>query len=133
MPADDGLRLDDDKDVRPARPQARQNEPKGSVDLAQARAARGASEVGQLLAKGEVFERQLRAGAEGGTQRSKDVHTQAGHGWIMHEVGGHLSPNVATVGKRPARMNTWRTTRGPTMTWLWRGTFEANASPPTRR
>jgi hypothetical protein len=85
VPADDGLRLDDDKDVRPARPQARQNEPKGSVDLAQARAARGASEVGQLLAKGEVFERQLRAGAEGGTQRSKDVHTQAGHGWIMHE------------------------------------------------
>jgi hypothetical protein len=42
-------------------------------------------EVGQLLSKGEIFERQLRAGVEGGTQRSDQAHEQGGHGWIMHE------------------------------------------------
>jgi hypothetical protein len=31
---------------------------------------RGTPEVGELLAKGEVFERQLRAGTEDGTQCS---------------------------------------------------------------
>jgi hypothetical protein len=40
-------------------------------------------------------------------QRSKEVRTQAGHGWIMHEVGGHRPLNVATVGKRAAQMPTW--------------------------
>ena len=48
-------------------------------------ATRRVPKVGQLLAKGEVFERQLRAGAEGGTQHSKKAHEQGGHGWIMHE------------------------------------------------
>jgi len=28
----------------------------------------------------------------------------------MHEVGGHRSPIVATVGKQAPRMRTWRTT-----------------------
>jgi hypothetical protein len=42
-------------------------------------------EVGELLAKAEVFERQLRAGAEDGTQRSKEAHEQGGHGWMMHD------------------------------------------------
>jgi hypothetical protein len=34
---------------------------------------------------GEVFECQLRASAEGGTQRSKEAYEQGSHGWIMHE------------------------------------------------
>src|ERR1019366_5482674 len=36
VPADDGVWLDDDQDIRPARPQARQNEPKGAVGHAHA-------------------------------------------------------------------------------------------------
>ena len=32
-----------------------------------------------------LFERQLRAGAEGGTQHTKEAYGQGGHGWIMHE------------------------------------------------
>ena len=66
-----------------------------------------------LLAKGEVFERQLRAGAEGGTQRSKEAHEQGGHGWIMHEGRKSQSDRssiVVTVGKMAARMTTWRRT-----------------------
>jgi hypothetical protein len=59
-------------------------------------------EVGQLLSKGEIFERQLRAGAEGGTQRSEEAHEQGGHGWIMHEGRSSRSDRssiVVTVGK----------------------------------
>jgi len=105
VPADDGLRLDDDKDVRPARPQARPTEPKGAVGHAHAWATRCAPEVGQLLAKGEVFERQFRAGVEGGTQRPDEVEKQGYHRETMQGVGGHGQTNLqisATVGKRAA-------------------------------
>jgi hypothetical protein len=76
---------DADKHIRPARPQARQDEPEGPVCHTDAGPARRVPKVGQLRAKGEVFERQLRSGAEGGVQRSKEAHEQGGHGWIMHE------------------------------------------------
>jgi hypothetical protein len=65
------------------------------------------------LAKGEVLEGQLRAGAEGRTQRSKEAHEQGGHGWIMHEGRKSRSDRssiVVTVGKMAARMTTWRRT-----------------------
>jgi hypothetical protein len=42
-------------------------------------------EGGVLAKDSEVFERQLRVGAEGGTYRSKKAYEQGGHGWIMHE------------------------------------------------
>jgi hypothetical protein len=79
VPADHGVWLDDDKHVRPARPEPGENEPEGAVTLAQARAAGGALEVGQLLAQGEVLECEVRAGAEGGTQRSKEAEEQKTH------------------------------------------------------
>ena len=72
-------------------------------------------EVGQLLAKGEVFERQLRAGAEDGIQRSKEAYEQGGHGWIMHECWYSWSDRssiVVAVGKMFARMTSWRRTTG---------------------
>jgi hypothetical protein len=62
-----------------------------------------------LLAKGEVFERQFRAGVEGGTQRLDEVEKQGYHRETMHGVGGY-GQTSATVGKRAARMSTWRTT-----------------------
>jgi hypothetical protein len=68
-----------------------------------------------LLAKGEVFERQFRAGMEGGTQRPDEVDKQGYHRGTMHGVGGHGQTNLqisATVGKRALRMSTWRTTMG---------------------
>ena len=64
MPADHGVWLDDDKHVRPARPQARQNEPEGPVCHADAGPTRRVPKVNQLLTKGEVFESQLRMGTE---------------------------------------------------------------------
>jgi hypothetical protein len=42
MPADHGVGLDDDKDVRPARPEPGKDDPERTVGLAQVRAARGA-------------------------------------------------------------------------------------------
>jgi hypothetical protein len=47
---------------------------------------------------------------EDGTQRSKEAHEQGDHDWIMHQVGSHRIPIVATVGKQAARMGTWRRT-----------------------
>jgi hypothetical protein len=64
-----------------------------------------------LLAKGEVFEHELSAGAEGETQRSKKAYTQAGHEWSIHEVDSHRPLIIATVGKHASRMASWRGTR----------------------
>ena len=75
-------------------------------------------EVGQLLAKGEVFERQLHAGEEGVPQCAKGAHEQGGHGWIMREgrksrqdrslvvVSRQLSSVVVTIEKTAERMTT---------------------------
>jgi hypothetical protein len=112
VPADHGVWLDDDQHVRPARPEPGEHEPEGAVTLAQARAARGAPEVGQLLAQGEVLDCEVRAGAEGGTQRSKEAEKQGTHRVIMHD--GEicwLAPLsiIATVGKHTSRTTSWRT------------------------
>ena len=42
MPTNHGIQLDDDKHVRLARPAPTKDDPEGTVDLAQVRAARGA-------------------------------------------------------------------------------------------
>jgi hypothetical protein len=65
--------------------QALQNEPESPVCHADAGPTRRVPKDGQLLAKGEIFENQLRAGAEGKTQRSKKANEQGSHGWLMHE------------------------------------------------
>ena len=56
-------------------------------------------------------------GAEGGAQRSKEVHAQGGDGWIMHDVGGRCPLIVATIGKQPVRMTTWRGTGVECVSW----------------
>ena len=113
VPADHGVWLDNDKHVRPARPEPGENEPEGAVTFAQARAGRDALEVGQLLAQGEVLDCEVRAGAEGGTQRSKETEEQGTHRVIMHD-GEAWRPNplsiIATVGKHTSRTTSWRTT-----------------------
>ena len=65
VPADDGVWLDDDQHIRPARPQAGESEPEGPVNPSQAWASGGAPEVGELLAKSEVFECEVSSGAKG--------------------------------------------------------------------
>jgi len=79
VPADHGVWLDNDKHIRPARPEPGKHEPEGAVTFVQARAGRGALEVGQLLAQGEVFDCEVRAAAEGGAQRSKEAEEQGTH------------------------------------------------------
>jgi len=113
VPADHGVWLDNDKHVRPARPEARQNEPEGTVALAQARAAGCALEVGQLLAQGEVLDCEVRAGAEGGTQRSNEAEEQGTHRVIMHDGEAWRLDSlsiIATVGRHTSRTTSWRTT-----------------------
>jgi hypothetical protein len=93
--------------------QARQKEPEGPVCHADAGPTRRVPEVGQLLAKREVFERQLGTGVESRAQRSEEAHKQGGHGWIMHEGRQsrlNRSSIVVTVGKMATLMTTWRRT-----------------------
>ena len=89
VPADHGVRFDDDKHVSPARPEPGEYEPEGAVTLAQARTARGAPQVGQLLAQGEVLQGEVGASAEGGPQGSKQAQKQGDHRAIVHN--GRLS------------------------------------------
>ena len=115
VPPDHGVWLDNDKHVRPARPEPGKHEPEGAVTLAQARAAGCALEVGQLLAQGEVLDCEVRAAMEGGTQRSKEAEEQGTHRVIMRD-GEAWRPNplsiIATVGKHTSRTTSWRTTPG---------------------
>jgi hypothetical protein len=71
VPADDSIWLHDDEHSRRARPQAGENEPEGAVARSQPRAARGAPEVGELLAQGEVLDDQVGARTEGRAQRDE--------------------------------------------------------------
>jgi len=115
MPADHGVWLDDDQHVRPAGPEPGQDEPESTVDRVQARASSSALEVGQLLAEGEVLQKQVLAGLEGGAQRAKESQEEAKH-------GDRLSRDVSrrqcwlrwpvTDGESWSRMASWRTT-GP--------------------
>ena len=76
-------------------------------------AAGRALEVGQLLAQGEVLDHEVRAGAEGGAQRSKEAEEQGTHRVIMQD-GETCRPRrlsiVATVGKHTSRMTSSRAT-----------------------
>jgi len=113
MPADYGVWLDNDKHVRPARPESGEDEPERAVDSAQAGAARGAPQVGQLLAQGEVLQGEVGAGAKGGTQHPKKAKEQREHRAMMHD-GRPTWPGrltiVDTVGKPAGRMASWRST-----------------------
>ena len=102
VPADHGVWPDDDQHLRRARPESGEDEPEDAVDSAQERAARGAPQVGQLLAQGEVLKGEVGLGAEGGSLRAKEAQEQREHRAMMYDGGlawpGPLS-FVVTVGK----------------------------------
>jgi putative transposase len=71
------------------------------------------------LAKGKVLECKVRAGAESGTQGSKESQDQGNHRAMMHD-GAPIAPSscslIATVGQQTARMASWRGT-GANVGW----------------
>ena len=79
VPPDDGLRLDDEKDIGPATPEASQGDPEDTV---------GGTEAGpllprhscELLPKGKVLEQQLAARTERGAERREQCREEAKHG-----------------------------------------------------
>src|SRR5262249_30752257 len=64
VPTDDCLRLDDEKGVRPARPQPPKGDPEGSVGGPDERAS-PRRQGGKLLARGKVLEQEIALGTEG--------------------------------------------------------------------
>jgi len=78
MPADHGLRLQEDQGVLPVGPQAEERDPECAVSLGQFRAFGLALHNGQLLSQGQVLERELAlrlqarsGGCEQGVQQVK--------------------------------------------------------------
>ena len=113
MPAQHGVWLDDDQDIGPARPEQGKDQPERAVAVAKAGADRFAAQVRQLLAKGQVLDRQVHVGTEGGTQGSKKAQDQGNHRAMMHD--GALSrtagyPVIPTDEKQTVRMSSWRGT-----------------------
>jgi hypothetical protein len=105
----------DDEDVRPARPEPGRADPEHAVGLAQVKAARGAPQVGQLLAQGEVLQCEVSPAAEGGPQRAKEAQEQIDHRTMVHDGGPAWPaplPIVATVRELRVRMTSWRSTGG---------------------
>ena len=79
MPPDDGLGLDDGDGLRPAAPQAGEQDPEQPVGGAQAWARRGPLEDGQLMTQREVLERQGAAGPKSEEEAREDQGDHAGH------------------------------------------------------
>ena len=79
MPPDDGLGLDDGDGLRPAAPQAGQQDPEQPVGAPPPWTRRGALEDSQLVPQREVFERQGAAGPEGEEEAREDQGQHAGH------------------------------------------------------
>ena len=69
MPGDDGLRLDDDEDVAPGRPQVTQRRPEESVPGVQFRPRPFTLENRDLLAQGEDFDRGIASAPKEDAQR----------------------------------------------------------------
>ena len=79
LPADDGLGLDDGDDLRPAVPEAGEQDPEHSVGRSQAWAWCGALEHAELMAQREVLEHQGAAGCEHAEEACEDEGGHAGH------------------------------------------------------
>src|SRR5262249_4453975 len=72
VPANDGLGWDDGNGLRPAVPQAREQDPEEAVARSQAWARRGTPEDGQLVAQGEVLEHQGVVGPDPAEEAGED-------------------------------------------------------------
>ena len=73
------------------------------------RQARCATQVGKLLAKGHVLDRQVRAATEGGSQRSKEAQDHGRHRAMTHDDRPQrLAGSPSSPPKQAARMTSWR-------------------------
>ena len=79
VPADDGLRLDDDKNVRPAGPTAEQNGPKASVQPVQDGPGSFAFEHRDLLSQGEDFKSNIAPTAKENPERRNEWQDRVDH------------------------------------------------------
>ena len=86
MPADDRLRLDDQKHISPAGPGVSQNRPEQAVQKVQRRPGPFPFEDAQLLAKRQDFQRHVGAAAEEGAGRSKQCEHEGKHGFTCFNM-----------------------------------------------
>jgi hypothetical protein len=74
MPPDHGLGLDEHEDIEPARPESAQGDPEQAIRAADAWTSGGAGERRELLAQGEVLEREVGLRAPiGGRKAAREV------------------------------------------------------------
>ncbi len=78
MPAQNGLRPDQDEGRAPLVPDPRQVHPEGPVGTAQLGSGRLVAEDGKLLTEGEILQSQLRAVPEEGAEEQED-DSEDGH------------------------------------------------------
>ena len=79
MPADDGLGFDQQDGLRPAVPQAGEQDPEQPVGGSQAWTRGGPVEDGQLMAQREVLEHQGAVGPDRAEEVGEDQGHHAGH------------------------------------------------------
>ena len=78
MPAEDGLRPDQNEGRTPLVPDPRQAHPEDPVGTAQPGSGRLVAEDGKLLPEGEIFQSQLRPVPEEGAEEQED-DSENGH------------------------------------------------------
>jgi len=79
MPADDGLRLDNQEDLGPAGPEAAEGGPEEAVARIQGRPRSLAFEHGDLLAQGEDLQRGIASCTEENTESLQHSHEKLDH------------------------------------------------------
>ncbi len=95
MPSDHRLRLHDDEDVGPSRPQALQSDPEKSIDTVQGRTRPFPFEDGDLLPESENFKR----GVASTSQEDADGSEETEYAF-QHELTVVTWRNVASVDNR---------------------------------
>ncbi|HNY39038.1 MAG TPA: hypothetical protein PKJ41_01535 [Bryobacteraceae bacterium] len=79
MPADDGLRLHDDQDVPPTRPETAQSAPEEPLEGVQRRTRSLALQDRDLLSKGKDFESRVAATSEENADGGEDGESEFEH------------------------------------------------------
>ena len=83
MPADDGLRLDDDQDVPPTMPEAAQSAAEEAVEAIQGRTRSLAFQYSDLLSKGENLKCRVAATAEENADGGEDGESEFEHELLL--------------------------------------------------
>ena len=101
MPAQNGFGPDDEQGSLPVRPRPGKEEPEESIAVPKFRPSLMSTEDGELLAEGEILQREIRAQPAGGNDKGYQLQEGRDHDWKCRLLS-------AVKSKESTRPGFWR-------------------------